>query len=452
MMSCNQAPFSIDFIIIGAGVTGLATALRLRQSGHRVTVVDKGTGPSERKGGAHLPPNLTKLLIEWGLGKQLRRYGLSVRAGTFLSMDDGRKIGCLDWREDVLQESGADYLVMQYRDLCQILFDAARNAGVHFEFRLAVNSVQSDPRRPCAILSDGRKMAAHVVIGADGPRSIVRQSIDGPIKETLEGHSAYVAAIPRDHLKDDPELCELTAYKADDPDYKVWTGESRHVIALTTDRGRMCSIFACFPEVDTEGHLDDDIAFDGVLVAGNKLNIQCEPKLRRLLSRVPAYLRKRMYHRQFAEDWVDEYGRLIIMSEAAYPIWPFCIQSCSMPVEDAGVLTTLFTYLKSEEQIAYLARAFQEIREPRAHSIFSKETKALGTVWVPPGPARDARDEALKIMLLEGHKGWDETRLRWQWDEICEVFGYHGREAAEDWWVVWGVLRERSQQTMNGSH
>lgn len=69
-MSCKQAPFSIDFIIIGAGenfsspldgssslaqrasfgsagVTGLATALRLRQSGHRVTVVDKGVGPSE---------------------------------------------------------------------------------------------------------------------------------------------------------------------------------------------------------------------------------------------------------------------------------------------------------------------------------------------------------------------------------------------------------------------
>lgn len=29
------------------GITGLATALRLRQSGHRVTVVDKGTGPRE---------------------------------------------------------------------------------------------------------------------------------------------------------------------------------------------------------------------------------------------------------------------------------------------------------------------------------------------------------------------------------------------------------------------
>lgn len=123
-----------------------------------------------------------------------------------------------------------------------------------------------------------------------------------------------------------------------------------------------------------------------------------------------------------------------------------------MPVEDASVLSTLFTYLKSEEQIMYLARAFQEIREPRAQSIFSKETKAFGTVWVPPGPERDVRDEALRMMLSEGHKGWDDSRLRWQWDEICDVFAYHGREAAEDWWVMWGALRERSQQNTDGVH
>lgn len=63
---------------------------------------------------------------------------------------------------------------------------------MHFEFQLAVTSVQSDPQQPCVILSDGRKLEAHVIIGADGPRSIVRESINGPINQTFEGHSAYV--------------------------------------------------------------------------------------------------------------------------------------------------------------------------------------------------------------------------------------------------------------------
>jgi hypothetical protein len=31
------------------------------------------------------------------------------------TVDDGHTIGHLEWREDVLQETGADYLVMQVR-------------------------------------------------------------------------------------------------------------------------------------------------------------------------------------------------------------------------------------------------------------------------------------------------------------------------------------------------
>lgn len=116
-------------------------------------------------------------------------------------------IGRIHWREDVLHESGADYLMIQvsnlapdlspahppqHRDLCQILLDAATKAGVHFEFHLTVSSVQSDPRRPRVILSNGRTMTAHVIIGADGPRSVVRKAVDSPTEETLEGHSIYV--------------------------------------------------------------------------------------------------------------------------------------------------------------------------------------------------------------------------------------------------------------------
>ncbi|KAF8845147.1 FAD/NAD(P)-binding domain-containing protein [Paxillus ammoniavirescens] len=448
-MYCKQAPLAIDFIIIGAGVTGLATAFRLRQAGHGVTVIDKGTGPSQT-GGAHLPPNLTKVLVEWGFGDQLKRYGLPIRASKFLSMDDGHTIGHLEWREDVLQETGADYLVMQYQDLGEILFKAAKDAGVNFELELTVTSVQSDPDQPRLTLSDGRTLAAHVIIGADGPRSIVRETINGPAEETLEGHTVYVASISRNQLKDDPELYELTAYHSDRREYLAWTGENRHALGLTTDEGKKFSVSVFVPEVDAEGHLEDDVTLDGVMVARDKLDIPCEPRLRRILDRIPTFLRKRMYHREFAEDWTDEYGRLLLMSEAAYPIWPFCIQSCSMQVEDAGVLTTLFTHLKTQEQVSHLAQAFQEIRQPRAQSIYSKETKAFDTVWVPPGPARDARDQALSMMMAEGHKGWDETKLRWQWDEICEVFGYHAREAAEDWWVMWGILRERSQMVTNG--
>lgn len=39
-----------------------------------------------------------------------------------------------------------------------------------------------------------------------------------------------------------------------------------------------------------------------------------------MLKYVPELIRKRMYRREFLEDWVDRSGRLVLMSEAAYPI------------------------------------------------------------------------------------------------------------------------------------
>ena len=51
----------------------------------------------------------------------------------------------------------------------------------------------------------------------------------------------------------------------------------------------------------------------------------------------------------------------------------------------------------------------------------------------------------MKEMMKAGRDHWDEGMLREQWDTISEVFGYNAREAAEDWWVNWGLLRESSK-------
>lgn len=116
-----------------------------------------------------------------------------------------------------------------------------------------------------------------------------------------------------------------------------------------------------------------------------------------------------------------------------------------MQIEDAAVLTTLLAKLKTADQIPNLLSAFQEIRQCRVPTIYNKEYKAIEWFRIPPGDARNARDDALRAMIDTGRKGWDETKLKWQWEEIAEVFGYHAIEVAEDWWVVWGMMRERSE-------
>jgi salicylate hydroxylase len=134
-----------------------------------------------------------------------------------------------------------------------------------------------------------------------------------------------------------------------------------------------------------------------------------------------------------------------------------------MAVEDGAVLGALFSHLRDVDQIRPLMDAFQELRQKRCQALHLSELKNSEVNWLPPSPDRDARDKRLRSMSAppilghqqeeaigeEGNKastGWDEGRLREEWERVGGMFGYEAKEAAEDWWVHWGTLRESSKE------
>jgi len=65
-------------------VAGLSMALGLALSGHTVRVLEKGKGLGADPGGIRLTPNVTKILVQWGLADELRKRGSLVREGSHL--------------------------------------------------------------------------------------------------------------------------------------------------------------------------------------------------------------------------------------------------------------------------------------------------------------------------------------------------------------------------------
>jgi salicylate hydroxylase len=114
-------------------------ALGLALSGHTVRVLEKCRGLGTDPGGIRLTPNVTKILVQWGLADELRKRGSLVREGShlwnckFLYSDDppcsvpplpywlltahldetGDLIGYLEWAEPVIQETGAKFYMMR---------------------------------------------------------------------------------------------------------------------------------------------------------------------------------------------------------------------------------------------------------------------------------------------------------------------------------------------------
>ena len=65
-------------------VAGLSMALGLALSGHTVRVLEKNQGLGSNPGGIRLTPNVTKILVQWGLAEELRSKGSLVREGSHL--------------------------------------------------------------------------------------------------------------------------------------------------------------------------------------------------------------------------------------------------------------------------------------------------------------------------------------------------------------------------------
>ena len=119
--------------------------------------------------------------------------------------------------------------------------------------------------------------------------------------------------------------------------------------------------------------------------------------------------------------------------------------ACSLALEDAAILGTLFSRLQSRDLVPTLLYAFQDLHKGRADTLTAMETDNAEVVFSNPQRVRDGlvRWSALPAdepePLAEG--GPTDAELA----NITEVWGYFAIDAADEWWVEWGLLRERSQ-------
>lgn len=126
------------------------------------------------------------------------------------------------------------------------------------------------------------------------------------------------------------------------------------------------------------------------------------------------------------------------------------IQCAAMAVEDGAVLGKLFSHISSERQIAPLLYAFQEVRQPRTRSVRVHDMHDLQNMLLPDGPEQATRDARMQALTRAGKNVLEELdgdeKAGQLWETLCRIFGYDCEDEADNWWVQWGMLRERAFQ------
>lgn len=312
-------------IIVGAGIGGLAAALALARAGQQVRVLEQAPYLSEVGAGLSITPNAGKALIALGLGARLEAIGSRPPEGAMRHYATGEILVRLA-QDHTDKAYGVPLYHMHRADLHAALLDSLRalNPGaVLADARVA--AIEQSDRDATAILSDGRKLTADWLVGADGIHSVVRAALFGPDEPKFTGFVAWRGLVPAATVSAalfDPPLCMVMGPRRLLMRYPLRNRSVINYVAIAHRAAWMeegWSVRAELGEVQREFH-------------------DFEPVSQELLALTPRdrLFKWGLFDRDPLPTWTS--GRVTLLGDAAHAMPPYTGQGAVMALEDGAVL------------------------------------------------------------------------------------------------------------------
>ena len=337
------------FLVIGAGIAGLATAVALQRRGHHVTVLEERTDTSS---GAAITiwPNALAALDQFGLGEAVRESGGRVASGA-MRWSDG------SWLrrpspERIVAALGEPLVVVRRSALTGVLTDALHQQSIESGSAAIELVVTASGAR--VTLSDGTTREADAVIGADGVGSMVARHLNGTLQHRYVGYTAW-RGVARYAL--DPDLAGETVGTGTEfghvplgPDHTYWFGTERRPEGTASPEGELVHLREKY------GSWADPVP--AILAATDPADV----------------LRNDLYDREAARQWSR--GPVVLVGDAAHPMRPHLGQGGCQGLEDAA---TLAHCVGAGADLAGAFARFAAFRKPRAHRL-AGESRLVGRV------------------------------------------------------------------------
>ena len=183
-------------LVVGAGIAGIATALRLRRSGWQVTIVERAGG---LRGGAYMIGFSGigyDAARDWGLIPALR--AMQPTPVDLVYVDEAGEVRA---RMPVAAQQamlGNEQLALLRGDLEAVLFNALDDQ-VDVRFGTSVTHIVDDGEVVTARLTDQTELTVDLLVGADGLHSAVRELVFGPEQLHRRDLGYMVATFLLDH-------------------------------------------------------------------------------------------------------------------------------------------------------------------------------------------------------------------------------------------------------------
>ncbi len=312
-------------VIVGAGVAGLTIAALLAQSSVsdrlKISLVDAQQRPLRPKG---KDVALRVSAIATGSSLLLQSIGAwsSVDADRITSYDAMRV-----WDESSTADSGdalffeaAEFAVPQLGFIVEnvllqtAILDVLQRESIELMFESPIASLQAQGSGQQVQLEDGRSLHADLVIGADGARSLVRESAGIETQEWAYGQSAFVT-----HLHAEKPHCNTAwqRFLSDGPLGMLPLNDGRiSVVWSTTDEQARWAMAATDEALGKALSEASDHVLGNLTVAGPRGAFPLQAR--------------------HARDYVK--AGIALIGDAAHAVHPLAGQGANLGLQDAACL------------------------------------------------------------------------------------------------------------------
>lgn len=353
----------LHVIIAGAGIGGLSTALSLSSLGWRVTLIERSSEFGDVGAGLQLSPNATSILRYWDILESLNEVAL---------VPEALRLRCGRTGQDILRMPlaplaelrwGAPYLVVHRADLHQCLMNKIQNSPlISLRQGWEVTGFSSSNTQVHVALQTGGgktdSLTGHLLVGADGLRSIIRRWLSTPSEESplfWSGLTAWRALIPLAQAPSHARRLETN----------IWMGPRTHLVHYPIRRGELINIVAV-----TENHplQEYEDSFFGVEKEGEAFAPSFKKwheEAKRLIAQAPLWRQWPLF-----DCAPIKYGcnhSVTLVGDAAHPMLPFMAQGAAQAIEDAFILGEMLH--QTAPHISEGLKAYAALRGPRTQAI-----------------------------------------------------------------------------------
>ncbi len=346
-------------VVIGGSMSGLLSGLLLRRAGWDVDIYERVESELAGRGAG--------IVAQYELIERLKKLGLPTdRLGVKMTT---RKI--LDAQGRLTHEFECPQVLTAWERVYRLLRDAFPPEHYHRGRGLA--RFTQSPDKVTVHFSNGEKVDADLVVGADGIRSTVRQQAAPDVMPLYAGYSAWRALIAESAFPPDvhrelfeymtftlPPGEQLIGYPVAGPDNDLRPGHRRYNVVwyrpadektklqwlLTDESGHTHSISIPPPLIRREAIAEMRAAAERLL----------GPQFRQVVKMIDEPILQPIYD---LESPHMAFGRVAVIGDAAFVARPHVAAGVSKAADDAAALAEA---LSAEDDVIAALKSFEAAR------------------------------------------------------------------------------------------